>query len=211
MHKGIDSSAIDWSKIGLLIGVLIVVAIAGFFLLTQKPFPFSMEESGVLLASKTVPVEKGIADFSGHSSYLVAVELRQGEGISNQYLANGQTLFSVVLTGNQKNVILLYKSFDQNGSLIGCRTNHGDVLRDEELSIAQCDALWNNFSGGRVLVAWPDSSLSIPRVVFEGNTVIIQSNSFESISKTSFLVLKKTFSNSQAIIDQVNDISGRVG
>lgn len=206
-----NSSAIDWAKIKwLLVALILVSAIAMYLLVSFSP-NLVLEENGVQFVSKdSVLLSTHFDDLKNETRFLVSVDLRSGEGVSNSYLANAGNLFLVVLIGNQKEVTMLFRSVDSENRLLSCRTNRGNVLTDEELSVSDCVSFSDLFPGTRVLVQWPDSRLAINKVLFGDHAVTIQSKDFESLGLTSMRLLVKPFPNSQSILDSVNELATKV-
>ena len=186
---------------------MLVAAVA---VLTYQPFRFVEETPSLMLGSNSGPIPNEISLFSSDTQYLVGVELRNGEGLANPYLANAANLFSVVLIGNQKNVTMLYFEHDSKGTLLGCRSNMGDVLRDVELTKDECLSFVNDFSGKKVLIKWPDPSREKNLAVFEKGSVSVQSKDFDSLNNLSFWVISRGFPNAQSVIDAVNGMAGSV-
>ncbi|MDO8625432.1 MAG: hypothetical protein Q7R47_05090, partial [Candidatus Diapherotrites archaeon] len=90
------------------------------------------------------------------------------------------------------------------------RTNDGNVLKDRALSVVECTAFWEGFSGQKVRIDWPDATLSQSRVVFESHLVSVQAKDFESLGPSTFVVLTHAFPNAQQLLDAVNSIAGKV-
>ncbi|GEM_PF-2115822 len=205
-----SGDSINWRQISVLVLALIVLSVVALAVLTYSPYRFTENQSGVLFGSNDSPVKDHLKAFSENARFLVAVDFREGGGVANPYLANAASLFLVVLIGNEKSVTSVYRLTDESGNLLYCRSNLGDVLKDERLEISACQSLVSDFAGGVVEISWPDSKRSQNEVVLAGESMRIATKDFESLSSVSFRVLTRMYPNAPQILNAVNDLAGRV-
>ena len=128
------------------------------------------------------------------------------QGPENSYMLSSVTLFAAVLADKEKNLVIVARVLDDNGNLVKCQTNLGDVKVNKELPLDECRGVLADSTSVRVLVSLPDPGLSRVRVVVEENLVHIRPNSFESVSHSTFVFLEALYEDSGEIIDRVNTI-----
>lgn len=199
----------DWKKFSLVIGIIIIALIVVLSLALIGSYSFVLAEKSVVFYSNDLPIEFGLEQIAKQKNFLVAVEINES-GVLNQYMANSQNLFSVVLIGNKKNAVNLLKVVSPDtGELSYCRTNLGDVQKDEELSVEECNAMINEFDGVTIQVFFPDSSIGMAQVIVSDNIELHPSDA-DNIGIATFSILTKMFSNATDVVTSVNQIVGEI-
>ena len=61
-----------------------------------------------------------------------------------------------------------------------------------------------------ILIELPNENLEISEAILEKNRITILPNSFDEVSRVSFVVLKTMYGDSEEIIAQINEILGRI-
>lgn len=199
----------EWKPVMILVIVLILafgaLAVLSFF----KPYQFVIDEKTVQFVSSEQPIAQGLKQFSQGNRFLVEIEAQEA-GPLNQYMSNALNLFTVLLIANQKEVTVL--TFVKSGSneLLNCRTNRGDVLTDDELTVEECGLFEKAFVGNKVKVLLPDAKLSKTQVVVTANQVTILTKDPQDIAIASFSTLSKMFENASSQLDNINTLAGQI-
>jgi hypothetical protein len=115
-------------------------------------------------------------------------------------------LWLVVLAGNKINPVQLIR-MENDGELIQCYTNDGNVNVSRELTVDECKAILNNPENAKVLINFGENN----EVFLEKNKIIINSEKVEVVSQVNLFVLKKGFSNAEEIIYNVNTGISNIG
>ncbi|MCK4884098.1 MAG: hypothetical protein KAS30_04460, partial [Candidatus Diapherotrites archaeon] len=118
-------------------------------------------------------------------------------------------IFSTVLSAKQKNLLTVGRVFE-DGELLECQSNLGEVLTNKEISKEECEQLLNDEIYAKIFVAMPDSSLSNPKVILEKGVMHIYPTSFDDVSDVSFIAIEAMYPDAEAIIDSVNEIVSRI-
>ncbi|MFH0954729.1 MAG: hypothetical protein V1777_01345 [Candidatus Micrarchaeota archaeon] len=193
--------------------VLVIVLILGFAVLGLlsffKPYAFELNEKSVSFVSNEQPVSDGLKQFGQGSDFLVAVET-QVQGPLNQYMSNSLNLFSVILIANHKEVTTLTLVKSGSNALLTCRTNRGDVLTDDELTVSQCELFEKEFEGKKIKVLLPNGALPKTQVVVSSNQVTVSPKNPQDIAIASFSTLVKMFENAQSQLDNINAVAGQI-
>lgn len=192
-------------------GLFVVLILLSVYLILAAPKEqggFSLEQGGVLFVSNIAPPGGQLQLLGQRNSFVVSSEFAPTG--STSFMAEPLTLFNSVLVAQGKFVVTAAKSLDSKGNLLGCDTNDGNNLVNRKIDAAECDAIFGNSPHAVILVRLPDSTLPKSRVTVLENSVVIEPNSFSDVSRVSFLVLKTMYSDSQEIVDLINNIVGQV-
>ncbi|MBU0635947.1 hypothetical protein KKE06_02895 [Candidatus Micrarchaeota archaeon] len=192
--------------VGLVIIIIVLAVLLTFFLV--KPYSFELVEKSVVFYSNDFPPEFGLEQLAGQENFLLAVEFLE-EGPLNQYMNGSLNLFSVVLVGNEKKVTNLYRVVSsETRELVYCRTNFGDPLQDEELTVEACTQFLEEFEGITIQIFLPNSAQSKAHVLVSAGTIEVHASSVDDLGIAGFSTLTKMYANANDIITVVNQIAG---
>jgi hypothetical protein len=185
----------------LLVVVLIVIGYVAFF---QNNYTFEIESNGIMYYSNDYTPLTFFQDFKQNQTVYVS-PIASENGMSN-LTVNAMNLWLVVLAGNKINPVQLIR-MENDGELIQCYTNDGNVNVSRELTVDECKAILNNPENAKVLINFGENN----EVFLEKNKIIINSEKVEVVSQVNLFVLKKGFSNAEEIIYNVNTGISNIG
>lgn len=178
-----------------LIVVIIFVFVYLFFF--QNKYTFVVESNGITYYSNDYTPTTFFEEFKQNKTIYVS-PLANENGFHN-LTANAMNLWLVVLTGNNINPVQLIR-MENNGELIYCQTNQGDVMVSEQISAEECNAILNNSENAVVLINITGKN----EVFMQKNKIIVNAQSENVVGQANFFVLKKGFSNAEEIVLKVN-------
>ncbi len=195
----------------LTAAVITAIVLLSVFIVVNYDFSsykYSVVQGDVEFVSNEAEPGVLLAQLKEYDSFVVAPQFVE-KGAENNYMLSSLTMFITVLTFKQKEVISMGRILEKN-ELKNCQSNLGDVLTNKELSADDCSKILADSDKGIILIALPDSSLEKSRVVLEKGTIKIYPNSFDSVSTSSFAVLKNMYSDADSIIGGINSIVGNL-
>lgn len=189
----------------IIVGVLVILL--GVFVVLNTNFEsykYSVERDNVDFVSNTDPAQI-FQEIKASEIFVISPQFVQ-KGPENSHMLSSITLFSAVLTDKQKSIIVIGRIVDEQGNLVECQSNLGDVRVNQTLDLDLCKQMLNDPTNVRIFVSFPDASLQKSKVVLEHKKITIIPATFESVSHTSFVVLDSLYDDSEAIIARVNQI-----
>jgi len=186
-----------------IVAVLIVV-LAGFIFinLDLTDYKYSVEREGIRFVSNSEPSEL-FNEMRNSKTFIISPQFVE-KGSENTYMVSTITLFSTVLIAKDKDVIIVGRVLDEDGNLVKCQTNLGDVKTNEELSGEECDLLLSDNFSTKIFISFPTGEA--PLIELEPRIIRISPSSFDDISHVSFVAAKALYEDAEQIIDQVNII-----
>ena len=195
----------------LTVIVAILIVLLSAFIITNiewEEYKYSVTRNGVEFVSNIDEPAVLLQELRETDSFLVSPEFVK-QGPENAYMVSPLIIFSTVLSAKQKNLLTVGRVFE-DGELLECQSNLGEVLTNKEISKEECEQLLNDEIYAKIFVAMPDSSLSNPKVILEKGVMHIYPTSFDDVSDVSFIAIEAMYPDAEAIIDSVNEIVSRI-
>ena len=194
-----------------LLAVAIIV-LAGFVVISLdfSQHKYSVVKDGVEFVSDYQEPSAMLADIRVSDSFVVSPVFTK-KGVENNHMTSSLTLFTTVFTAKEKNVVVVARLVsDENGELISCQSNFGDLKVNKEISVDECEFLLSSSPGVKIFVERPpsDKKLQSSVVLLEKGKITITPSSFESVSHVSFVVLSALYDDTESIISRINGIVG---
>ncbi len=193
----------------ILIAAAVIFATIAF-IGVEPPANTVVVENIEFVSAQSSPIS-AVRQLAGSESFIISAQVHDPVTGADTLLFNSAALFIVVLSGNEKNVIQLFRIVDQQGNLSYCLTNHGELTTEERLSVEECNSLLAGDGPVKILINPANSSLSQPRISFSGDSVTIEADKVESTSNAAFTLLKTMFSNAEEVISKSNAITSQLG
>jgi len=160
-------------------------------------------QDNVLIASNHLEPKPYLEDLSNRKTFVVSPEMYESSTV-NSFMGNSMNLFLVVLTGNDKNAILMARVLDEQGNFSYCKTNWGDFKTEETISKQACLDFLNSTNAVKILIEAPHSSELRPFVQVSVKEIKIRPKRISDLGLLSFSLLKEMFPNAREIVDKTN-------
>ncbi len=174
----------------------------------NKSYEFEIVEQNIKFASNNKIPGEYLSLLKNEKEFIISPAFYE-QGPANAVMTNSLVLFNSILIANGKDVITLGRVVDPENNLLYCQTNEGDVMVNEEIGIEECQNMLN-LDKVIILIEIPDETLEISEAILENNKITLKPNSFDEVSRVSFVVLQTMYSDSEEIIAKINEIMGRI-
>jgi len=195
------SASKDKRKLIILIIVLVIIVAAALLastFLLNPPQKYVFTIDGISYQSNSYAPSEFFNEFKQNTVVYISPKITGG---SSQFLTNEMQLWTTVLTAKGIKTILLIR-VEAPGEIAFCQTNDGNVMKSEQISFEQCNALLNN-SGNAVVAI--EKNASENKVLLSKNRIDVFSTGNDSLgSYVNFSVIKQMFPDAQEILDAVN-------
>ena len=183
---------------------LILLSLVVIFSVNPQQYAYEFEAENVLFVSNFAPPGEQLQKLKEKESFIIASEfLEKG---TTSFMTEPITLFNSIFVAQDKLIITVAKTVDLQKNLLSCDTNDGDKLTNRQMNTAECEDFLENSPHTIFLVLLPNSNLEKSKVTVFENSVLIEPNSFEDVSRVSFLILKTMYSDSKEIIGLINGL-----
>lgn len=190
------------ASIAMVAAAIVVAALILSLVGGQKP----LVVEDVLIDSGHESPFEAFSSFSGNSTFVVSPQMHETAEPVDHAMFNGTALFLQVMQGNGKSPVQVIRVYDEEENLDYCLTNFGDFNRSERMEAQECLEYISPENRAVVLLQFPDSELSMPRLDLSERKLVVQATSNDDIGKASFVALRIMFQNSQEIIDRSNTL-----
>lgn len=174
----------------------------------NKSYEYEFVEQNIKFASNYKPPGEYLSSLKNETGFIVSPTF-YGRGPANAVMTGSLVLFNSILIANGKDVVTLGRVVDLENNLLYCQTNEGDVLVNEAIEIEECQNILNA-DKVIIFIELPNEDLEISNVILGENKITIMPNSFDEVSRVSFVVLKTMYGDSEEIIAKINEIMGRI-
>ncbi len=191
--------------------VIFLIIISSYIIFSDlfKPYKYSFVEENTEFVSDYKHPGIYLQELSRRDSFIVSPEFVLS-GPINSSMTESLTLFSVVLTGEGKEVVSLGRIMDGQ-DIVKCQTNEGDPSINKEISAEECGRILSESGSVLFLIVLPDPELERAQVIAYENKILIKPKTYEDVARVSALVLRAMFEGSDETIEKVNLLVGRLG
>ncbi|MDD5163351.1 MAG: hypothetical protein PHD95_04040 [Candidatus ainarchaeum sp.] len=196
-----------------IVGFFIVIAVIAWgaaFALAKPNFIYNYNANGLIVRSNDFDPKMYFAELGNSTNFIVSPEMHETVSADDHSVFGAANIFSVVLTGNKKAVVMLVRVLDSGNSLAYCMTNKGSLQVSEKVSKEQCLAYLDSNSAVKIMVDYPSESFQIASAFLEKDRITIRTNSASNIGNSAFVVSAIMYENTEEIISKSNDIVGSV-
>ncbi|MDD5148098.1 MAG: hypothetical protein PHH08_01390 [Candidatus ainarchaeum sp.] len=190
------------------LAVIAVVAWGAVFAVSKSGFAYNYTINGLIVNSDFADPKTAMGEFGNADSFIISPEMHETVSSSDHSVFSAANTFSVVLTGNKKDVIMLVRVLGPDNSLSYCMTNSGDVTTAEKISKEICLEQLASGNKARILIESPNSSVPVASVVLEKNKLTLKTSNSSQTGNAAFLAAAIIYSNAEEIIRKSNDIVG---
>jgi hypothetical protein len=189
---------------------LAIIAWGATFALAKSNFVYNYNANGLLVRSNDFDPKVYFAELGDSSNFIVSPEMHESVSADDHSVFGAANIFSVVLTGNKKTVVMIVRVLDSSNSLAYCMTNKGSTQVSEKISREQCLAYLDSNAAVKIMVDYPSESFQAASAVLEKDRIAIRTNNASNIGNAAFLVSAIMYENTEEIISKSNDIVGSV-
>ena len=186
--------------------VLAVVVWGSAFVFAGRTSLYSYNVNGLLVQSNSFDPKTYFAELGDSSIFIVSPEMHETVSAADSQVFNASNVFSVVLNGNSKTVVLLYRVLDSGNTLSYCITNKGDVTKSEKISKEDCLAQLSSEESVKILLDSPNDSVAVPYVLLEKNRLSFKTKNPVQLGNSAFIVVNIMYSNAADVINYSNQL-----
>jgi hypothetical protein len=187
----------------LVTGILVLASIV--FLNSINAYKFELEKDSVLFSSNEAQPVQLMQEFNLNDTVFVSPSISE-RGNENSFMSTSFNMVQIVLIGNDKNAVSLWRVMDSNKALSSCRTNSGNAQTDAELSALDCEKILDDKSNAIILISLPSTDAK-SRIILSDNRIEIVPSALDKAPNVSFAFLSAMYANAADIIRATNNFT----
>jgi len=193
-----------------LLLLALIAVFSGILLIGPLDETNAVKVNGVIFVSDEMQVQHALPLLALNETFIVSPAVYSPGKKVNLFMSNASNLFIVILTGNGKEVVQLYRVFDESNNLLHCETNYGDIMVQEQISAEQCLEMLESSESAKVLIDFPSSFVAGPVVRLSEKKAVVQSNGSDQLGSTSFTLLQAMFANADSVLAASNRLTEKL-
>ncbi|HNV01227.1 MAG TPA: hypothetical protein PKK60_02250 [archaeon] len=182
----------------LLFGVIFILVVFILFFFFMNTYKYSFVLGGVKFVSNEYTPTEFFNDFKTKQTVYVSPVMIDTK--ADPIVVNVLNLWQIVLIGNSINAIQLIRATNENGNILYCYTNDGNVLMNKQITLNECNEIINDSKNTIILIETGNES----KAVLSKNKLVVYSQ-VNSINATNFSIMKQIFPNTEELIRIVNE------
>ncbi len=196
--KHVTNEPKNSNKTKLIIASLIVILliVIVFFFLNQYKYSFVIDNVKYV-SNEYTPTEFFNELKINQTIYVSPVMKENG---ADPVVFNALNLWQISLIGNGITVIQLIRTTSENGTVLYCYTNDGNVYISKQIPVQECNAIINDSNKFVILMEKGNEKTAL----LSKNKLTVYSP-LDSINVTNFSVIKQIFPNAEELVKQFNE------
>lgn len=182
----------------VVFGVIFVLVIVILFFFFMNTYKYSFVLGGVKFVSNEYTPTEFFNDFKTKQTVYVSPVMIDTK--ADPIVVNVLNLWQIVLIGNGVNAIQLIRATNENGNILYCYTNDGNVLMNKQITLNECNEIINDSKNTVILIEVGNEN----KAVMSKNKLVVYSQ-VNSINATNFSIMKQIFPNTEELIRIVNE------
>ena len=182
----------------LLFGVIFILVVFILFFFFMNTYKYSFVLGGVKFVSNEYTPTEFFNDFKTKQTVYVSPVMIDTK--ADPIVVNVLNLWQIVLIGNNINAIQLIRATNENGNILYCYTNDGNVLMNKQITLNECNEIINDSKNTIILIEVGNEN----KAVLSKNKLVVYSQ-VNSINATNFSIMKQIFPNTEELIRIVNE------
>lgn len=175
---------------------LIIIIVLLFFFMNNYKYSFVLGE--VRFVSNEYTPTDFFKEFKTKTRVYVSPVMK--ENGADPIVFNAMSLWQIALIGNGVEAVQLIRTTNENGNIIYCYTNDGNIYENKQITVQECNSIINDGNNFTVLMDKGNQSAAL----LTKNKLIVYSP-LNVINATNFSVIKQIFPNAEELVRLVNE------